>query len=171
MTDEDPCSDELSTVLEAFNRRGTVEPGLNVEDDALLQLRKACRILDGIRTLQDIDRHHTLVVEGSFAALERTVQFYVVDRGLAEADDMQSHEDTFDSGAQAGVFSPSTKDELVELWKNHRNGTYYASLNQETAPGQVRLFPVLRCQRRVFGPRRCSSRHSRRLLKSQNYGI
>ena len=55
-----------------------------------MQLRKACRILDGIRALRDIDRHHTLVVEGSVAVLERTVQFYV-----------------------------------IELWKNHRNGTYY----------------------------------------------
>jgi hypothetical protein len=125
MNGEDPCSDDLSAVMAAFTQRGTVEPGLNVEGDALLQLRKACRILDGIRALQDIDRHHTLVVEGSFAALERTVQFYVVDRRLAKSDDMQSHEDTFEYGAQAGMFSQSTKDELVELWKNHRNGTYY----------------------------------------------
>jgi hypothetical protein len=125
MSSEDPCSDELSAVMVAFTQRGTVEPGLNVEGDALLQLRKACRILDGIRALRDIDRHHTLVVEGSFAALERTVQFYAVDQGLAEPNDMQSHEDTFEYGAQAGLFSQSTKDELIELWKNHRNGTYY----------------------------------------------
>jgi hypothetical protein len=76
MSSEDPCSDELSAVVEAFNRRGTVELGLDVEGDAPLQLRKACRILDGVRALRNIDRHHTLVVEGSFAALERTVQFY-----------------------------------------------------------------------------------------------
>lgn len=125
MSNEDPCSDELSAVVTAFTQRGTVEPGLDVEDDALLQLRKACRILDGIRALRDIDRHHTLVVEGSFAALERTVQFYVVDRGLVKSDDMQSHEDAFEYGAQAGVFSQPTKDELIELWKTYRNGTYY----------------------------------------------
>ncbi|MFC6874557.1 hypothetical protein [Halobellus marinus] len=125
MSSEDPCSDELSAIVAAFNQRGTVEPGLNVEGDALLQLRKACRILDGIRALRDIDRYHTLVVEGSFAALERTVQFYVVERGLAESNELLSHEDTFDYGAQAGIFSRSTKGELIELWKNHRNSTYY----------------------------------------------
>ena len=125
MGSKDPCSEELSAVVEAFNRRGTIEPGLDVEGEALLQLRKACRILDGIRALRDIDRHHTLVVEGSFAALERTAQFYVIDRGLVESDEMQSHEDAFEYGAQAGVFSQPTKDELVELWKNHRNETYY----------------------------------------------
>jgi hypothetical protein len=137
MSNADPCSDELSAVVAAFNRRGTVEPGLDVEGDALLQLRKACRILDGIRALRDIDRHHTLVVEGSFAALERTVQFYVVDRGLAESNDLLSHEDTFDYGVQTGVFSQSTKAELIELWKNHRNSTYYqqerATAEQATA--------------------------------------
>lgn len=125
MSSTDPCSDELSAVVTAFTQRGTVESGLDVEEDALLQLRKGCRILDGIRALQDIEQHDTLVVEGSFAALERTVQFYVVDRKIAESDEMQSHEDTFKCGAQAGVFSESTRDELVELWKNYRNGTYY----------------------------------------------
>lgn len=125
MRGEDPCSDELSAAMAAFTQRGTVEPGLDVEGDALLQLRKACRILDGIRALRDIDRHHTLVVEGSFAALERTVQFYVVERELAEVDDPTSHEDAFEYGMQAGVFSEATKDELVELWQTYWNGTYY----------------------------------------------
>ena len=125
MRDEDPCSDELSAAVVAFTQRGTVEPGLDVEGDALLQLRKACRILDGIQALRDIDRHHTLVVEGSFAALERTVQFYVIERELAEIDDLMSHEDAFEYGMQAGVFSEATKDELVELWQTYRNETYY----------------------------------------------
>lgn len=125
MAGNDASSDELRASQQAFNRRGTVEPGLDVEADALLQLRKACRILDGIRALRTIDRHHTLVVEGTFGALERTVQFYVVDRGVAESAAMQSHEETFTYGTKAGLISDSTRDELVELWKNHRNGTYY----------------------------------------------
>ena len=125
MRGEDPCSDELRVAVAAFTRRGTVEPGLDVEGEALLQLRKACRILDGIRALRDIDRHHTLVVEGSFAVLERTVQFYVIDRGMAESNDLHAHADTFEYGEKAGVFTRSTKDDLIELWKNHRNGTYY----------------------------------------------
>ena len=64
MTDEDPCSEQLSEVIHQFNRRGDIEPGLEVEEDALLQLRKACRILDGIRALRDIDRHYTLSSKG-----------------------------------------------------------------------------------------------------------
>jgi hypothetical protein len=49
MNREDPCSGELSAALAAFTQRGTVEPGLDVDCDALLQLRKACRVLDGIK--------------------------------------------------------------------------------------------------------------------------
>jgi len=36
-----------------------------------------------------------------------------------------SHEDTFEPGAQAGIFSDGTGEELVELWKNYRNELYY----------------------------------------------
>lgn len=144
MSDEDPCSDELSGVVEAFNRRGTVEPGLDVEGEALLQLCKAYRILDGIRSLQEIDAHHTLVVEGSFTALERTVQFYVVDRDLAATNEMQSHDDAFEYAAQAGVFSHSTKDELIELWQNHRNGTYYQQ-DRATAEQAAAILEYAEC--------------------------
>jgi len=125
MAEQDPCSEELSDVVLAFNQRGAVEPGLDVTEDALIQLRKACRILDGIRALRDIDRHHTLVVEGSFAVVERTVQFYVVDAGAAESEEITDHRDSFELGAKAGVFSPETATELIELWWNYRNGLYY----------------------------------------------
>ncbi|MEF8784746.1 MAG: hypothetical protein V5A45_02350 [Haloarculaceae archaeon] len=54
MSDADPCSDTLSAAVAAFSQRGNVEPGLDVEGEALLQLRKGCRILDGIRALRDI---------------------------------------------------------------------------------------------------------------------
>lgn len=125
MSGADPCSDGLSAAVEAFTRRGAVEPGLDVDEPALLQLRKACRVLDGIRALRDIDRHHTLVVEGSFAAVERTVQFYVIDADAANSGELLSHADTFEYGARAGLFSDETAAELVELWQESRNATYY----------------------------------------------
>lgn len=127
MSSEDPCNSALSAAQTVFTQRGSVEPGLDVDgdDDALIQLRKACRILDGIRELREIDRHHTLVVEGSFAALERTIQFYVINQNVAEVEEMQSHEDTFEYGAEAGVFTEPTCDDLIELWNTNRNGSYY----------------------------------------------
>jgi hypothetical protein len=125
VSDADPCSDALSDAVQAFTRRGDVEPGLDVDEEAMLQLRKGCRVLDGIRALRDIDRHHTLVVEGSFAAVERSVQFYVLDADAARPAELMDHADTFEHGARAGVFSDATADELAELWQENRNATYY----------------------------------------------
>lgn len=127
MSSNDPWNHELSAVQTAFTHRGAVEPGLDVHGntEALIQLRKACRILDGIRALREIDRHYTLVVEGSFAALERTIQFYVIHQNVADADEMHSHDDTFDYAADAGLFADSTKADLIDLWKPNRNSSSY----------------------------------------------
>lgn len=132
-----PCTEQLSAALDAFQRRGDTEPGLDVEDDSLVQLRKACRILDGIRALRDIDRHYTVVIEGSFAALERTVQFYLVERGMATPGEFQDHEAVFERGIRAGLYGASVGEELVRLWKENRSETYYresvATAEQATA--------------------------------------
>jgi glutamate 5-kinase len=45
--------------------------------------------------------------------------------GLTATTELTTHQDTFEYGMRAGVFSESTKDELVALWQNYRNGTYY----------------------------------------------
>ena len=125
MSERDPCSGQLSDVVLAFSQRGEVEPGLDVDENALVQLRKACRILDGIRTLRDVDRHYTLIVEGSFAVIERTVQFYVIHSGVAQTGEIHDHGDTFELGARAGVFTEATAEEIAELWQSYRNGLYY----------------------------------------------
>jgi len=124
MSERDPCAEELSDVVRAFSQRGTIEPGLDVTEDALIQLRKACRILDGISALREIDRHHTLVVEGAFAAIERSVQFYAVDAGAVESNEIRDHSETFELGPQAGLFTPETADKLAGLWQTYRNGLY-----------------------------------------------
>lgn len=144
MSDVDPCSDELSDAVLAFTRRGDVEPGLDVDEEALLQLRKGCRVLDGIRALREIDRHHTLVVEGSFAAIERSIQFYVLHTGLATADDLMDHADTFEYGAQAGIFADETAAELTELWQENRNATYY-QMGRATAQQSEAMLSYATC--------------------------
>ncbi|PSQ61012.1 MAG: hypothetical protein BRD23_01060 [Halobacteriales archaeon SW_9_67_25] len=52
----------IDNVQSAFDRRPSeIESGLDVDDAALLQLRKACRLLAGARTLQDAD-YYTPVI-------------------------------------------------------------------------------------------------------------
>ena len=59
----------------AFDRQPTeIESGLDVDDAALLQLRKACRLLSGAEALHEAN-YHTLVIEASFVAIERTIEF------------------------------------------------------------------------------------------------
>lgn len=121
----DPCSEALSAAIEAFTRRGSVEPGLDVDGDALLQLRKACRILDAARALHADSEYYTLIVEASFTSIERTLQFYAIHADVATIDELRSHDETFDFAARAGVISDDMATHLIQLWKRYRNGTYY----------------------------------------------
>ncbi len=71
----------LDEVRNAFDRPPTdVETGLDVDDAALLQLRKACRLLAGGEHLLD-GGYYTLVVEASFVAIERSIEFRLLERG------------------------------------------------------------------------------------------
>lgn len=110
----------------AFDQRaGDVEPGLDVEDAALLQLRKACRLLAGADALRDAD-YYTLVIEASFAAIERTVEFRLLERGTTQSNALPgTHPGVYQKAAAAGVFAESTAADLADLWRDHRAKTYY----------------------------------------------
>ena len=116
----------IEDVQAAFDRRPVdVEPGLGVDDAALLQLRKACRLLAGAATLRDAG-YHTLVVEASFVAIERTVEFRLLERGTAEPDDLPgTHAGVYREAAAVGLLSESTAEDLADLWRDHRAKTYY----------------------------------------------
>lgn len=68
----------LDDAQELFERgSGDPEKGLEVDSSEMLQLRKACRLIDAANQL--IERgYYTLIVEASFAAIERTIQFYLI---------------------------------------------------------------------------------------------
>ncbi|WP_440009064.1 hypothetical protein [Halomicrococcus sp. SG-WS-1] len=116
----------IDDVQAAFDRRPTtIEPGLDVADAALLQLRKACRLLAGAEALQDAD-YYTLVIEASFVAIERTVEFRLLERGTMQPDNLPgTHAGVYREAATAGVFAESTADDLADLWRDHRAKTYY----------------------------------------------
>ena len=116
----------IGAAQEAFDRRPTeVEPGLAVGDVALLQLRKACRLLAGAETLREAN-YYTLVIEASFVAIERTVEFRLLERGTMQPDDLPgSHPGIYREAAGAGVVAESTAADLADLWREHRAKTYY----------------------------------------------
>lgn len=116
----------IENVQAAFDRRPTdIEPGLDVDDAALLQLRKACRLLAGAEALRDA-AYYTLVIEASFVAIERTVEFRLLERGTMQPDDLPgTHPGVYREAAAAGLFAESIAEDLADLWREHRAKTYY----------------------------------------------
>lgn len=116
----------IDDVQAAFDRQPTeIEAGLDVEDAALLQLRKACRLLAGAEALRDAS-YYTLVIEASFVAIERTVEFRLLERGTMQPDDLPgTHPGVYREAAATGVFAESMAEDLADLWREHRAKTYY----------------------------------------------
>jgi len=122
-------SNELEEALgeaeDAFQRRPeNPEVGLEyVSDSSVLQLRKACRLLDAAGFLLDRNGHFTVIIEASFVAIERSIQFYVEEKGYDVAG--QRHTEVYDVGVRAGLFSQDIADRLEELWIENRSESYY----------------------------------------------
>lgn len=116
----------IDEVQAAFDRRPSqIEPGLAVEDAALLQLRKGCRLLAGAEALRD-DDYYTLVIEASFVAIERTVEFRLLERGTMAPNDLPgTPPGVYREAAAAGIFAESVAEDLADLWRDHRVKTYY----------------------------------------------
>lgn len=121
--------DEALTDAEtAFRQtRGqTAESDLDVSTAALVQLRKACRLLEAARTLREQNGYYTVVIEASFVAVERSIQFYLLYRGHASGEDLRyEHTEAYQQGRAANLFSKAFADRLAQLWKQNRAKVYY----------------------------------------------
>lgn len=116
----------LNEAQTLFERPGTrLEEGLDVDGTALLQLRKACRLLDAAGFLQKRGGFYTVIIESSFAAIERTIQFYLLEAGLLHGDEYVNHEEVYRRGTRAGLYDEEFAGKLEHLWRNNRSDTYY----------------------------------------------
>ena len=122
-----------SDVVEALNRAErsferspeNIEEGLDVEEAELVQLRRACRLLAAASRLLD-DGYYTVVIESSFVAIERTIQFRLIHDGAMEASEViSSHRRLYQRGAEVGLYNESFGGRLAELWNQNRTKTYY----------------------------------------------
>ena len=116
----------INEVQATFDRRpADIEAGLDVDDTALLQVRKACRLLAGAKILQDAD-YYTLVIEASFVAIERTVEFRLLERGTMKSSDLPgTHPGVYRDAAAAGVFGESVAADLADSGATTEQKTYY----------------------------------------------
>lgn len=118
----------LRDTEEAFSRyqsHSPYEAELDPDDPETTQLRKACRLLEASRTLRANDGYYTSVIEMSFAAIERTLEWYVLVQSTDTVSDFQSHQYAYDRAAEFGLFSQSLCDELYQMHQENRSAAYY----------------------------------------------
>ena len=142
--DDSPVESALEAAEQAFEdtRGHSLETGLDVNDEALVQLRKACRLLEAAATLRERNGHHTVVIETSFVDIERSVQFYLIHRNAAGGEDLRhDHAAVYDRGAEINLFSKGFGDRLLDLWKTNRAAVYYreAAATAEQADAMLEL--------------------------------
>jgi hypothetical protein len=108
--------------------RPVYEDGLDPKANApdIIQLRKACRLLEACRLLRDHDGYHTSVIEMSFAAIERTLEFYALTASNDTIDDFrEGHDRAYDRGAELALISEDTARRLKQLYRDNRAAAYY----------------------------------------------
>lgn len=130
--DPDEILNRLDRVEDAFGGYTTGRPSYEehldpeANDSDVIQLRKACRLLDACRLLREHDGYHTSVVEMSFAAIERSLEFYALHASNDSIDDFrEGHDRAYDRAASLGVFSAETAKRLKGVFARNRSAAYY----------------------------------------------
>ena len=102
-----------------------IEEGLDVEDAELVQLRRACRLLAAASRLLK-EGYYTVVIESSFVAIERTIQFRLIyDGAMSASEVISSHRRLYQRGSEVGLYNEEFGERLAELWNQNRTKTYY----------------------------------------------
>ncbi|WP_411968862.1 hypothetical protein [Haloferax sp. YSSS75] len=115
----------VDEVQAAFDRRpDEIETGLETNEADVLQLRKSCRLLAGAETLLERG-FYTIVIETSFVAIERVVEFKLLEGGVEPRDLPGTHPGVYTEAARRGILSEHVATNLQDLWRNHRAKTYY----------------------------------------------
>lgn len=132
MPDEpDDLGEALTRAEEAFDGqlgRPDYEDGLDPDAHGsdVIQLRKACRLPDACRLIRTHDGYHTSVVEMSFAAIERTLEFYALTASNDSINDFrEGHDRAYDRGAELNLITEETARRMNQLYHDNRAAAYY----------------------------------------------
>lgn len=120
---------EHAEQLLADGETGRVQDSLSWqrdEDDADIQLGKACAMLGTCRELRDGSNNYVSIVELSFNAIERSFQFYLLEMTAAMSSDYRNHDDVFEDIEARNIFSDeSVADRINAFRSEHRSRFYY----------------------------------------------
>lgn len=132
MTDPGDVVEGIERARDAFEYVGHGSPdyetAVSRADAWRTQLTKACRYLASTRTLRAADGFNGAVVELCFAAIERSLEGYVLWSAADELSDFRDHETVYDRAAERGLFERETTEALQELYGRNRTAHYYGSL-------------------------------------------
>ncbi|MFC6941199.1 DNA-binding protein [Salinirubellus sp. GCM10025818] len=144
MPDDAAVRGALEEAAHAFRdtRGQDRETHLDPTTPAVTQLRKACRLLDACRVLQANNGYYTSVVELSFGAIERTIQYYALAKTTDTVDDFQDHETVFERGAELTLYSADTMEQLIDLWRTNRSAAYYGKFEAKASPFRAGMKPT-----------------------------
>lgn len=113
--------------LLADGQTGPIQDSLSwQETDADVQLGKACAMLGTCRQLRHGTNNYVSIVELSFNAIERSFQFYLVDRDVATSADYRNHGKVFEDVAARGLFPEEEVADRIDAFRSeHRSRIYY----------------------------------------------
>ena len=120
------------------------------DDDADIQLGKACAMLGTCQQLRQGTNNYVSIVELSFNAIERSFQFYLVEVTTAESADYINHEKVFDDIAARNVFSDEDIASRIEAFRSEHSSRFYYDIDR---PVEIAL-PAFTPQREVVDAKR-----------------
>ncbi|MCL7416884.1 MAG: hypothetical protein M8354_03470 [Halalkalicoccus sp.] len=65
------------------------------------------------------------MIEASFAAIERSIQYYLLEKDFLAPEEYVDHTVVYRRGEEAGLYNAEIRDRLAALWRNNRSKTYY----------------------------------------------
>lgn len=129
MSDSDPAvlTEGVENAQERFQYgQSPIETGLgDMGSDAIGQLRKSCRLIAAARSLRSTNGYFTAVVELSFGAIERAIEFFVLALSTDTIRDFDNHTYAYQRAFELGVISAGLRDDYRSLYTEYRTESYY----------------------------------------------
>lgn len=132
MSDPNALTDAVADAQDAFTHaHGSPEfdPGIDAssKDAGVIQLQKGCQLLVAADVLRADGDHFTSVLEHAFAAIERTLEGYLVSIAGADPGEFHDHTRVYDRAGRASPIDATTLESIRSLYAARRTEHYYGS--------------------------------------------
>lgn len=159
MTDPAELTDALDAAEDAFaHTHGTpeYEPAIARSDanPGEVRLQKACRLLLAANLLRDEGHYYTSVLEHAFAAIERSLEGYLLAYTGAHPNDFYDHETVYRHARRQAPLEDATVDSIQRLYAARRTEHYYGTTvtTSQQAREMLRASEAVHSHLRSFGP-------------------